>query len=536
MVLLKATCMSKKAEKFILSIDLGTSGSKTALVSTHGKVVDFEFQEVPLALMPDGGAEQKPGDWWAAIMATSKRLLGKGLIDPDDVVAIASSTQWAGTVAVDREGNPLMNAIIWMDMRGAKYVRDISKGLINIEGYGLLKLIRWIRMTGGAPGQSGKDPVGHILLIKNEFPEVYQKTYKFLEPKDFINLCLTGKFAASHDSITLHWITDNRDIRNISYHDKLLKLLAFDREKFPDLYRAIDILGPLKKEVADELGLRPDVQVVMGSPDIHAAALGSGAIRDFEGHIYIGTSSWIVAHVPFKKTDIVHQIASLPSPIPGRYIIINEQETAGGVLTFLKNNILYHQDELLKEEALPDVYKIFDRIAAKVPAGSNKVIFTPWLNGERAPVEDNSVRAGLFNLSLDNTREDIIRAFLEGVAFNQKWLLKYVEKFVGHRMDPLHIVGGGAVSDLWCQIHADILNRTIKQVKDPIQTNVRGAAFIASVALGFLEFEDIPKYVEINNSFEPNPQHRKIYDDMFQEYLNIYKQNKSIYKRLNSKG
>ena len=274
----------------------------------------------------------------------------------------------------------------------------------------------------------------------------------------------------------------------------------------------------------------------MGSPDIHAAALGSGAIGDFEGHIYIGTSSWIVAHVPFKKADIVHAIASIPSAIPGRYIIVNEQETAGGVLTYLKNKILYHHDELLKEEAVPDVYKIFDRIAAKVPAGSNKVIFTPWLNGERTPVEDNSVRACLFNLSLDNNRGDIIRAFLEGVAFNQKWVLKYVEKFIGRRMDPLHIVGGGAVSDLWCQIHADILNRTIKQVKDPIQTNARGAAFIASVALGFLEFEDIPKHVEINNCFEPNPQHRKIYDDMFQEYLNIYKKNKAIYKRLNSKG
>ena len=528
--------MSGKSEKFILSIDLGTSGSKTALVSTYGKVVDFEFQEVPLVLLPDGGAEQDPVKWWKAILTTSKRLLGKGLVNPDDIVAIACSTQWAGTVAVDRAGNPLMNAIIWMDMRGAKYVRGITRGSINIEGYGLLKLIQWIRLTGGAPGQSGKDPVGHILLIKNEFPEVYHKTYKFLEPKDFINLCLTGKFAASYDSITCHWITDNRDINNISYNNKLLSMVDFEREKFPDLFRAVDILGSLKKEVADELGLRPDVQVVMGSPDIHAAALGSGAIRDFEGHIYIGTSSWIVAHVPFKKTDIMHAVASIPSSIPGRYIIVNEQETAGGVLTYLKNNILYHQDELLKEEAVPDVYKIFDRIAAKVPAGSNKVIFTPWLNGERTPVEDNSVRAGLFNLSLENTREDIIRAFLEGVAFNQKWLLKYVEKFVGRRMNPLHIVGGGAVSNLWCQIHADILNRSIKQVKDPIQTNVRGAAFIASVALGFIEFEDIPKYVEIKNNFEPNPQNRKIYDDMFQEYLNIYKYNKDIYKRLNAIG
>ena len=526
--------MPKEDDKFILAIDLGTSGSKTALVSIHGEVVDFEFQEVPLILLPHGGAEQNPGDWWDAIMATSKRLLGKGLVNPDKVVAVAASTQWAGTVAVDPAGNPLMNAIIWMDMRGAKYVRDISKGLVNIEGYGLLKLIRWIRLTGGAPVRSGKDPIGHILLIKNEFPEIYHKTHQFLEPKDFINLCLTGKFAASYDSITHHWITDNRNIEDIAYSDKLLKLVSLERDKFPDLQRAVDILGPLKREVADELGLRPDVQVVIGSPDIHAAALGSGAIGDFEAHIYIGTSSWIVAHVPFKKTDILHSIASIPSAIPGRYIVVNEQETAGGVLTYLKNNILYHQDDLLKEEALPDIYKIFDRVAEKVPAGSNKVIFTPWLNGERTPVEDNTLRACLFNLSLDNTREDIIRAFFEGVAFNQKWVLRYVEKFCGHRMNPLNIVGGGANSDLWCQIHADVLNRTMKQVKDPIQTNVRGAAFIASVALGFIEFEDIPTFVEIKNSFEPNPQNRKLYDDMFQEFLNIYKKNKPIFKRLNS--
>ncbi len=528
------TNMSQRAAKYILSIDLGTSGSKTALVSTRGQVIDFAFQEVPLILLPNGGAEQNPADWWDAILTTSKQLMQKTSVNPDDIVAVAGSTQWSGTVAVDRDGRPLMNAIIWMDMRGAKYVRAITRGPINIEGYGLLNLIRWVRITGGAPGQSGKDPVGHILLIKNEYPEVYRQAYKFLEPKDYINLCLTGKFAASYDSITCHWITDNRNINKVAYHDRLLKMAGFDRDKFPDLGGAAEILGPVKKEVAAELGLRPDTPVVMGTPDIHAAALGSGAVRDFEGHIYIGTSSWIVAHVPFKKTDVIHSVASIPSAIPGKYLIVNEQETAGGVLTYLKNNILYHKDELLKEAAVPDVYKIFDRIAARVPAGCNGVIFTPWLNGERTPVEDNAVRGGLFNLSLDNNRSDIIRAFLEGVAFNQRWALQYVEKFAGRRMNPLHIVGGGAASELWCRIHADVLNRTIKQVKDPIQTNVRGAAFLAAAALGHIEFEDIPGLVEIDNVYEPNPDHRKLYDDLYREFLNIYKQNKAIYKRLNA--
>jgi len=273
----------------------------------------------------------------------------------------------------------------------------------------------------------------------------------------------------------------------------------------------------------------------MGSPDIQAAALGSGAVRDYEGHLYIGTSSWISAHVPFKKTDVLHNIASIPSSIPDKYLIANEQETAGASLTFLKNNILYHQDALLREEAQPDVYKIFDKIAAQAPAGSNRVIFTPWLNGERTPVEDNSARACLYNLSLKSNREDIIRAVFEGVAFNQRWALKYIEKFMGRQMNPIHMVGGGATSDIWCQIHADVLNRTIKQVKDPIQANVRGSAFIASAALGYMDFNDIPEYVQIKDVYKPNPDHRKIYDELFKEFLNIYKQNKSIFARLNKR-
>ena len=202
----------------------------------------------------------------------------------------------------------------------------------------------------------------------------------------------------------------------------------------------------------------------------------------------------------------------------------------------LRDNILYHQDELLREAAAPDIYKVFDQIAAKVPPGSNKVIFTPWLNGERTPVEDNTVRACLFNLSLDNTREDIIRAFLEGVAFNQRWALTYVEKFMGREMNPIHMVGGGAASDVWCQIHADVLNRTVKQVKDPIQTNARGTAFIASVGLGYMAFEDIPGHIKINNTFEPIPDNRQVYDNLFEAYLSIYKQNKNIFKRLNMRA
>jgi len=525
--------MLPETSKYVLAIDLGTSGPKSAIVSTHGDVVDYAFEETRLNLLPGGGAEQSPEEWWTAILNTSKRVLGQTQIPPQNIVAICCTAQWSGTVAVDRQGAPLMNAIIWLDSRGSHYIRKITGGTITYEGYEIRKLLRWLRLTGGAPSPSGKDPIAHILYIKHHHPEVYEQTYKFLEPKDYINLRLTGQFAASYDSIALYWVTDNRDLSRVDYDDHLIRLSTISRDKLPELRQAVDTLGRLKPDVAEQLGLSPDIPVITGTPDVPGAALGSGAVQDYQGHLYIGTSSWLTCHVPFKKTDVFHNMASLPSALPGRYFVANEQETAGACLTFLRDNILYNKDELLQEYQVPDVYKIFDRIVSRVPPGSNKVIFTPWLYGERTPIENHSVRAGFFNQSLDTTREHLIRAVFEGVAFNAKWLLGYVEKFIKRPMEIINFIGGGANSDIWCQIHADVFNRTIRQVKDPIQANVRGAGLLASLALGYTTVEKIASSVKIAATYTPDPKNRKIYDELFREFLNIYKCNRKIYSRLN---
>jgi xylulokinase len=520
-------------EKYILAIDLGTSGAKSALVSSHGEVMGSEFKETRLMLLPNGGAEQSPDEWWDAIMDTAKGVLGRASIPLDDVAAVSCTTQWSGTVAVGEDGGHLTNAIIWMDSRGAPYIKEVTNGLLTVAGYGITKLMRWIVLTGGAPEHSGKGPLAHILYLKNEQPDLYKKTSLFLEPKDYINLRLTGKAAASYDSIALHWLTDARDISRVTYHEGLIKMAGLDRNTFPPLKRSIDILGPLKQEVARDLGLREGVPVVMGAPDVTSAAIGSGAVRDFEGHLYIGTSSWLTCHVPFKKTDLFHNMASLPSALPGRYLIANEQESAGACLTYLCDNILFHKDELLNEQQPEDVLAIFDRIVAAVPAGSEKLLFTPWLYGERTPIENHSVRAGIFNQSLTTTRGHLLRAVYEGVAYNSRWMLRYVEKFIKTRLDPITMIGGGANSDIWCQIHADVLNRSIRQAKDPIQANLRGAALLASVALGLLSFEQIPGLVPIANTYTPNPENRGMYDELFREFLNIYRRTKGIYARLN---
>ncbi len=528
--------MAGESPKYILAVDLGTGGPKVALVSTDGEIAGHEFEKTELLLFPDGGAEQDPADWWRAITTAAKRLLARGLVPADSVVAISLTTQWMGTVPVDRDGNHLTNAMIWMDTRGARYAKRITAGFPNVAGYGAVKLWRWLRLTGGVPSRTGKDSIGHILYIQNERPDVYQQTFKFLEPMDYLNMRLTGKFAASYDSITGHWVTDNRDLSSVTYVDKLIALTGVDREKLPDLKPTGAVLGPITAEIAKEFGLGEDVQVVMGTGDTASAAIGSGAVRDFEPHLYVGTSSWLTCHVPFKRTDLGNSITSLPSGIPGRYWAATEQETAGGCLTLLRDNIFFADDELSAGATPDDVLDTFNRIAERVPAGSGKLIFTPWLNGERTPVEDHRVRGGFFNQSLTTTREHMIRAVFEGVAYNTRWMHRSMEKFVKGRLDGINFIGGGAKSSLWCQIHADILDRTIRQVEEPRLANARGAAFAASAALRYITFDDIPDRVKIIETFEPNPDNRKIYDELFGEFLNIYKNNRRAFARLNARA
>lgn len=203
------------ADQYVLAIDLGTSGPKVAIVSESGEVLHCEVEATELILLPDGGAEQDPDDWWQKICSASKKVIAKNIVPLEKISSVAVTSQWSGTVAVDREGKHLYNSIIWMDSRGAKHVAQMMDGLVKFQGSDVVKLAQWILLTAGMPGLSGKDSLAHVLYIKNEMPDLYAKTYKFLEPKDYLNVRLTGKFGAAQDSIALHWVTDNRDLSKL---------------------------------------------------------------------------------------------------------------------------------------------------------------------------------------------------------------------------------------------------------------------------------------------------------------------------------
>ncbi len=520
-------------DKFVLAIDLGTSGPKVALFSTQGELVDNDFEPTGLQLLPDGGAEQSPDEWWQAIRKAVKRMLSRRTVLSEEIVAVTTTGQWSGTVAVDEAGQALGNAIVWMDTRGASHLRRVAGGFPELSGYSLPKLVRWLDRTAGVPGIAGKDPTAHILFLKYVRPDIYRQTYRFLEPIDYIGLRLTGCMAASYASIALYWLTDNRRIAQVQYDQELTRICGIDAGKLPELKPVDAVLGTLLPEVAREWGLRSDVKVMMGSPDTHSAAVGSGGAGDYEFHIYVGTSAWVVCHVPWKATDLIRNQCSIPSAIPGHYLIINEQECAGACLQFLRDSVVFAQDGLSSGAAPSNAYELFDQVAATAPAGSGKTLFTPWLYGERGPMEDPHARAGFFNQSLRTTRAEIVRAVYEGVAYNARWPFTNMEQFTRRRTEAVRMVGGGAKSAVWCQIFADVLDRTVHQMKEPVQANLRGASLLASTALGYLSYEDIPSRVPVARTFSPDPANREIYDELFREFVELYRNNRKAFARLN---
>jgi xylulokinase len=300
--------------RLVLAVDLGTSGCKCALVGLDGTVHAWAFRPVHLDVQ-GAKAEQTPDDWWEAFLQSAQEILGTEPTLRERVVAVCCSTQTEGTVCVDRSGNAIGPALTWLDSRGAAAIARRVRGRgLNIEGYAPLKLWRWLRLTGGAPSLSGRDSAGHMAYLRDEDPERYERTHKFLNVLDYLNLRLSGRFCATQDSAVTSWITDNRDPHQVRYDAGLIRLLGLDAAKLPEIVHSTDVLGPLLPKVAQALGLDAKTVVVAGAVDTSAVAVGA-AVADFESHLYLGTSSWLGAHVPFMKTDVRHKIAAIPSAV-----------------------------------------------------------------------------------------------------------------------------------------------------------------------------------------------------------------------------
>ncbi len=511
-------------DRWVLAVDLGTGGPKVGLVSLTGIVAWHEHRTVPTRVGPGGEATQDAALWWDLVRDAAGRGLASGAVDPGRVVAVSCTGQWASTVPVDPAGVPVGPCQLWSDTRGAPHARSVIGG--PVAGYAPTAALRWIRHSGGAPSTSGADPIGHILHLERDEPDVARAARWYLEPVDYLSMRFTGAASATAASMAGAWLTDNRTPDPLGYDPALVTASGVPPAKLPPIGPTAGVVGTVRADVAAELGLPDGVVVVAGTPDLHSAAVGAGAVLPLQAHIAISTTSWISCPFPRKKTDAVRQVATVPGVLPGLRLVANNQESGGRALEWLRDCL--DGDDPVRQTTFDEL----TALAASAPPGSGRLLFTPWLAGERSPIDDRQARGGFHNLSLRTTRAELVRSVLEGVALNSRWLARAVERFVGQPLGTVRAVGGGASSPLWCSIYADVLGRPVEQVEEPILANLRGAALIAGLALGAVTPEEVRRLVPVAATHLPDPESVAIYDELAAEFPHLYAAQRKSFARL----
>lgn len=521
----------KPSDKYVLVIDLGAGGPKVGLVDRMGNLLSFTSAPVRLFFYADGGAEHDPAEWWSSITACVKQVMQASAVDPKSVIAVAVTSMWSVTVPVDERGNPLMNAMYAMDKRGGAHNHDLVKGFPSYLGVKLNLMYQYINKHGFMP--SGNDALGHMLFIKHERPEIYQRTYKFFEPMDYINLRLTGKFAATQNTVLPMLVVDNRQLNRLEYDPWLVKTSTVDPDKLPELQPVDGILGNLKPDVAADLGLSPETIVICGVNDNSTSAVGAGAITNSEPAAVLGNSGHMAFHLPFKKTDLMNIVSTIPSGIKSSYLFWSDFLNNCTVLdNCLKT--LFSAEDTPKPGAVPsEIYLRASQAAQQAPPGSGGVLFLPWFNGSLTPEVDEYIRGGFLNISNSTTRSHMVRAVYEGLSMNWRWLRAPAEKMAGRSFPFWRLTGGGAISDVWAQIMADVVGVPMHRQANPRSHNVIGMGLLAFNRLGMVKLEDIPAMIKFDRVFEPDVKNQAVYDRMFAEFLEAKNRIRPVFHRLN---
>jgi len=528
-------------DTLILVHDIGTTSSKSCLyrLGDQLEIVAQAYEEYSLYMVENGGIEQDPDEWWAAICRGTKAILAQTGIAPDAIQAMAFCAQMQGFIPVDQDGKALHRAMSYMDNRGtSQRKRYLHDGLIKIEQMNAFKLLSALRITGGASA-SVKDPVWKYLWLRDERPDIYQTMRYWMDVKDYLVMRCTGKPTFGYDSAHATFLFDTRPDK-LRWHEGLCKTYDVNPAHMPPVVRATERIGGLTPQAAKSLGLVAGLPVFGGGGDLSSISLGSGNLEKNATHIYIGTSGWVAAAVDRRMTDINGMVASILGAVPGKYNYISEQETSGRCLQWVRDHLaldeigiyLEHKTISDKESEFKSLYTFLGEAVEQVEPGAGGVIFTPWLHGNRSPFEDPYARGMFFNLNMDTHKRDLIRAVLEGDAYHKRWMLETVEKKVPHN-ETLRFVGGGARSDVWGQILADVTGRKIEVPDHPENAGAAGAALVCGVGLGKIGFGDVGRIIRVAKTFTPRRQYEATYNKLYRVYQQLYTQNKKLFKMLN---
>ncbi len=530
-------------EKYVIAYDVGTTGVKTCLIGIDQdiRIIASATESYNLYVLDDGGAEQDPNEWWAAMAQTTRQVFEKCDIKPEAVEGISFCSQAQGLVLVDRDGVPVHRAFSYMDQRATQEIKEgVAHGL-QIAGGNIFKLIPTLIITGAAP-VSVKDPVWKYNWMKKHEPENFARVYKWLDVKEYLIARMTGNFVMTYDSAFGTLLYDYKHKR---FSKKVCKLYGVDINHMPDLIASTDCAGEVTERAAKELGLVKGIKVYGGGMDANLIGVGAGSTALGDTHIYSGTSGWVGTITDKSVVDVKAMIAATVAAEPGRFNYFAELETSGKCFEWVKDHIaldevgIYIQKTHIAEctdyeKKYINLFQYMTDIVDDVPAGSGGVIFTPWLHGNRCPFEDPYARGMFFNISLETGKSELIRAVLEGICYHKRWMLEASARKV-KPSDVIRFVGGGALDDFTCQTLADITGHVIETVKSPQNIGAVGAAACVGVGMGLIpSFERIKDFIPAYKTYQPNFElKQKVYDKGFEVFKTLYKQNKKAFAKLN---
>lgn len=526
--------------KYALAYDIGTTGVKTCLfeIGDQIRLLADANEGYELYILPDGGAEQDPDEWWEAMRKTTAAVFSKTKVKPEQVDGISFCSQAQGLVLVDKNGRHVRRAMSYMDQRAREERKELMAHGIQIAGASIPKLLISLAKTG-AVAASVKDPVFKYNWVKNNESDNFEKVHKWLDVKEALIARMTGKFIMTEDSAfgTLLY-----DIHKKCWSQEVCKILHVDMRHLAKIVKSTDAVGGLTKQAAEELGLKEGTLVYGGGMDASLIGVGAGAVNKHETHVYMGTSGWVSTVVDKSIVDASAMIAAVVGARPGYYNYFAELETAGKCLEWVKNHLALDEIGIyLKktdvaedmESKFTNLYQYLSSVIEKVPAGSDGVLFTPWLHGNRCPFEDPNVRGMFYNLSIETGKSEMIRAVVEGVCMHMRWMLETHEKKT-KTSNVIRFVGGGALNDSTSQILADCTGRVVETVANPQNVGAVGAAVVVAVGLGVIDsIAEANKLIDADKRFEPNKANKAVYDKMFAAYKEIYAANKKIFKMLN---
>ena len=500
---------------FLVGIDIGTTAVKSALLSLDGKVIGQAAMEYQTFYPYENAVEQRPEDWWKGVVMTLRKVLQDTGLDSGEIAAIGVSSQAPTMLPVDKNGNPLHPALIWMDQRSD----EACAWLRETPGEETI-----YQVTGNMPNSYYVLP--ELLWFKQQKPELYAKTYKILQTNGYVNFKFTGQYSIDRSHAGL---TQLYDMRRGQWAEEIFRVAELSPEIFPEIFECHDVIGEVTREAAEETGLKAGTPVIAGMIDGAAASVEGGAVRSGEVCEMTGTSTVLNAVMGEVITD--ERLTIYPHAVQDTFLLYGAMSSSGASLKWFKGQLGLAEQNTSALLGI-DPYEVMNREIETCPDGPSGIIFLPYLCGERAPIWDHKARGVFFGLSTSTTRADMLKSLFEGTAFALKQNVDVLEG-KGLSISEIRTVGGGAKSSIWNQLKADITNTPIVIPETSIGAPF-GDGVVAGYGVGL--FSDLPETIEqlvkIRDVYEPRPQYVQAYQEMFAIYKDLYPHLQEDFARL----